>query len=139
MNEYAYVITPFIGWLVAQGLKFFLSLRQDGVKLSDSWQSGGMPSSHTTFMVSLTTIVGVGQGVTSVLFAISASVTAIVLYDAIGVRRTTGELVSAVEELAQKQKVKTNIHKAKGHTPQEVAAGIVLGVIVGLISGQILL
>lgn len=89
-DSWAYIATPLSGWIAAQSIKFIISLRKNGITWSDTIQSGGMPSSHTAFMVSLTTIVGIGQGFLSAIFALSAGVTAIVIYDSLGVRRTTG-------------------------------------------------
>jgi uncharacterized protein len=133
MADYIYLLTPVLGWLAAQGLKFLFSLRKDGITVSDVWQSGGMPSSHAAFMVSLSTVVLLSEGITSILFAITAAVTAIILYDAIGVRRTVGEQVDAIRELAKNTKLKTEVHTARGHTPLEVAVGSLVGVVVGLI------
>jgi acid phosphatase family membrane protein YuiD len=62
MKTYAYIIAPILGWVVAQGIKFMLSLRKDGISVYDTVQSGGMPSSHTAFMVSLATAIGFGEG-----------------------------------------------------------------------------
>jgi acid phosphatase family membrane protein YuiD len=65
MSDYIYIIAPICGWLVAQGIKFFLSLRKDGISWNDFVQSGGMPSSHTAFMVALLTVIGVNNGIQS--------------------------------------------------------------------------
>lgn len=133
MSDYIYIIAPICGWLVAQSIKFVLSLRKDGITLNDLVQSGGMPSSHAAFMVALLTVVGIQNGIQSAIFGVTLAVTAIIIYDAMGVRRTTGEQTVAIKELAdnQKYKLKTNVHNAKGHTPAQVAVGILVGAAVG--------
>ena len=134
MSDYIYLIAPVAGWLVAQGIKFALTLRKDGIKWGDAVQSGGMPSSHTAFIVALATVVGDTQGYTSVIFAVTAAVAAIIIYDAMGVRRTTGQQTDAINELAKlsKQRLKTEVTVSRGHTPAEVIVGAIVGIIVGL-------
>ena len=139
-NSYALLIAPFMGWIVAQFIKFVFTLRKDGVSLHDAIQSGGMPSSHSAFMCSITTAVGLVEGVSSALFALSVAVTAIIMYDAIGVRRTTGEQTIAIKTIVKKVNVKTPLllHDARGHTPLEVVVGAVVGTITGLLTVVIL-
>lgn len=52
--------------------------------------SGGMPSSHTAFVVGLTTAVGLLEGTGSSVFALSLVVTLIVMYDATGEANSSG-------------------------------------------------
>lgn len=139
MKSYALLIIPFFGWVVAQGIKFGVSLRKDGMQLKDLYASGGFPSSHTAFVVSLATIIGFREGFTSTLFAIIAAVSAVIMYDAIGVRRSSGEQAAAIEELSRSAKIplKTTIHVSRGHTPLEVIGGIAVGIFVG-IAGHVL-
>ena len=82
MDGTLYIVAPVAGWLVAQGIKFVLTLRKDGVTLTDAFQSGGMPSSHSAFMVALTTVIGLNEGFDSAIFGLSLAITAIVMYDA---------------------------------------------------------
>jgi acid phosphatase family membrane protein YuiD len=138
-NKYALLIAPVVGYLAAQFIKFVFTLRKDGVRLSDAIQSGGMPSSHSALMSSLTAAIGFIQGFDSVAFAISAAITAVVMYDAVGVRRTTGEQTAAIKALYKKTETKLPyIHDAKGHSPLEVVAGMVTGIITGYLTVVIL-
>ena len=140
MNEYIYLIAPFSGWVVAQTIKFVLTLRKDGIRLSDAVQSGGMPSSHAAFMAALTTVIGLELGATDPIFGLAVAATAIVLYDAAGVRQTTGQQTQAIKELAkgQSNKLKSSIQDARGHTIVEVAAGVLVGVVTGLTLNTVL-
>ena len=140
MQKYQYLIAPLLGWVVAQSIKFGLSLRKDGLQWGDAVQSGGMPSSHTALTVALATVVGATEGFTSVLFAITATFAAIVIYDAMGVRKTTGEQTAAIVELAKsgKHNLRTKIGNARGHTVVEVLAGALVGVVVGLVTLAVL-
>ena len=133
MGDYIYLIAPVAGWLVAQGIKFILTLRKDGITWGDAVQSGGMPSSHTALMMALTVVVGETQGYISAIFGVTAAVTAIIIYDAMGVRRTTGQQTAAINELAKRSNttLKTEITVSRGHTLSEVIGGVLVGIIVG--------
>ena len=139
-SNYAILVAPFMGWIIAQFIKFVFTLRKDGVSLHDAIQSGGMPSSHSAFMTSITTAIGMTQGLDSVGFALSLSLTAIIMYDATGVRRTTGEQTAAIMSIAKKAGMKSPLllHDARGHSPLEVIAGAAVGIITGIATVVIL-
>lgn len=138
-SKYALLIAPFAGWFAAQLLKFIFSLRKDGIRFSDAIQSGGMPSSHSAFMSSLAMALGLVEGIDSALFAVCVAITAIIMYDAVGVRRTTGEQTVAIRSLFKKTGAKQPfVHDARGHTPAEAAAGMVVGIMTGLLTVVIL-
>src|SRR4051812_11965035 len=109
MNSYAYLIAPTLGWLVAQSLKFAFSLRKNGLQWVDFTASGGMPSSHSAIMMSIATLIGLEQGLTSAMFGLAMAITGIIVYDAIGVRRTVGEHTEAIRELQKADKVQTKV------------------------------
>lgn len=135
MQQYQFLIAPLMGWFAAQGIKFAFTLRKDGIGWGDLVQSGGMPSSHTSLIVALATVVGMSEGMSSIAFAVVASIAGIIMYDAMGVRRTTGQQTAAINELAKanKQKLKAEISNARGHGPLEVAVGFLVGVLVGIV------
>lgn len=134
LHNLAYILALVIGWVIAQGIKYVIALRKDGLQWSDLTASGGMPSSHSSTVLSVVTLVGIREGFYSASFGLGLLFAAIVMYDAVKVRRTTGENTLAIKELAKHSKAKlaTPLHVSKGHTPREVAAGAVLGIIVGL-------
>lgn len=97
-----------------------------------------MPSSHTSFVTSLATVVGMVEGFHSTNFAIAVVFAAIVMYDAAGVRRAVGKQATILNQmledlqhgkLIQNEKLKELI----GHTPFEVLGGAILGIIVALV------
>ena len=101
-----------------------------------SWRdlivTGGMPSSHAAFVVSLSTILYLVEG-TSSAFAISLVLAVIVLRDAFGVRRSVGEEGVVINRIIKKLKLKTQTHFAMGHTPLQVFWGSLLGFVVSLV------
>ncbi|HHW55190.1 MAG: divergent PAP2 family protein [bacterium] len=97
--------------------------------------SGGMPSSHTALVVALATGVCRQLGWNSTEFAIAVVFALIVMYDAAGVRRAVGkqaEILNIImDEVVQKGRFREErLKELLGHTPKEVFAGGVLGLIV---------
>lgn len=135
MNKYIYVITPFVSWFIAQSTKYFVNLRHNGWQWSDLVASGGMPSAHSAMVSSLATVIGLEIGFGTPLFAFAATLGALVMYDAAGVRRAAGDQGEAIQELVAKTgvKLKHQPYIAKGHTPAQVAVGAVAGAIIGLV------
>lgn len=140
MKDYIYIIVPFISLVICQLIKFGIeswkNKRLEWGRLFNG--AGGMPSTHTTFSISLTTLIGYTLGLTNPLFAVCLIFSFIVSYDAIGVRYESGKQAEAindiVDELEKKHKKKYNIDELKeqlGHKPYEVMGGALLGFIMG--------
>lgn len=64
-----------------------------------AFSTGGMPSSHSAAVASLTTAIGILEGVTSIPFAISFVFGVIVMFDASGVRRQAGKQAVVLNQL----------------------------------------
>ncbi len=132
-----YILAIVLAWTVSQGSKFLISsVKQWGtVNIRRLYASGEMPSAHTAAVVALMTIIGLKDGINGAGFAVAALLAAIVMYDAIMVRRSTGEQGLAIQELIREQKSKVLLPRAaKGHKPLEVAAGALIGLGVGLLA-----
>ena len=67
------LITALIGWFAAQVLKMILVWDKKKFDFKRIIGSGGMPSSHSSFVMALTMSIGFTQGFDSVVFAISAA------------------------------------------------------------------
>lgn len=80
----------------AQFLKIFF-IRP--INLYTIFTSGGMPSSHSSFVSSLTITVGLKYSFNSDLFAIVTVFALIVTYDASGVRRAVGLQANVLNNL----------------------------------------
>lgn len=130
-----YLIAILLAWVIAQGGKFLiLSIKQHGTTdFRQLYKSGNMPSAHTATVISLATVVGLIDGVASSAFAIATLFAAIVMYDAVMVRRSAGEQGHAIHALIRERKSEVGLPRvAKGHEPLEVAAGALVGLLVGL-------
>ncbi len=126
-------------WFTAQALKIpTYWLVEKKLDFGRFFGSGGMPSSHTAFVVSLTIMIGAVEGFDTALFALSAVLSSIVMYDASGVRHETGRQGQVLNEILQKVFVDgqpitdMELKELVGHTKVEVAGGFIVGVLVAL-------
>ena len=124
-------------WFVAQALKIptylWVEKKLDWMRF---FGSGGMPSSHTAFVVSLTIMTGAQEGFDTAIFAAVAAFATIVMYDATGVRRETGRQAEVLNEILRSVFVDgkpisdDDLKELVGHTKVEVAGGFLVGVAV---------
>ena len=130
------------GWFIAQAIKvpihYLTHHEWDWKRINGS---GGMPSSHSCLCVSLSMYLGCRYGLGSDIFVLSLVLSAIVMYDASGVRRETGKQAEVINEILRKVFVDgqpisdDNLKELVGHKPHEVLAGALLGIIIGLCFG----
>jgi hypothetical protein len=129
------LIIAILAWFVAQILKVLITLvKEKKFDFTRFVGSGGMPSSHSSFSMALTTSIGKMYGWSSPLFAVSLSFSLIVMYDAAGVRRAAGKqaeiLNKIVHDIHDNKKItEERLKELIGHTPKEVIMGALLGVI----------
>ena len=124
-----------LAWLVAQVVKVLLEWI---LNRSFQWKrfvsSGGMPSSHSAFVVACTTAIGRLYGISGPLFALSVVVSAVVMYDACNVRRSAGDTARLVNQLLTAENFADDLKIIMGHTPFQVAVGAALGLAVGFLA-----
>lgn len=131
-----YIAAIIAAWLLAQGLKYLIIAIKERTfdHLRQLYLSGNMPSAHSASVAALTVVIGLRDGFDSGLFGLAMLFASIVMYDAIMVRRSSGEQGAAIQQLIREQKSKVALPRAaKGHTPVEVAAGALLGLIIGVV------
>lgn len=131
-----YLLAGIIGWLVAQGAKYLIiAIRDKNFRaFRHLYLSGNMPSAHSATVVAVTTVIGLIEGVNSAVFGLAGIFAAVVMYDAIMVRRSVGEQGLAIQELIKVAKHGVVLPRAaKGHTPLEVLAGTLIGLLIGMI------
>lgn len=136
-----YVLAPLLGWFCAHIVKFAIALIKSKGKEIDwgiFFKAGGMPSSHSAVMIATLTVIGAKQGVDSAIFGLGVAVTAVLIYDALNVRRSVGEQGDVLLKVARELKVSKRFFIAYGHTFTEVIGGILVGLIVGVALLQIL-
>lgn len=131
-----YIIAVFLAWLLAHFIKYIVSMieKERFSFRSYLFRSGGMPSAHSATVMAMTTLIGLKDGVQSGLFGLSILMSTIVMYDALKVRRSSGEQGDALVKLIKETKSKVALPRvAKGHIPMEVGAGAILGIAIGFI------
>ncbi len=134
-------------WCAAQLLKGVISLLMNHkVTLQTILGSGGMPSSHSATVCALATAVGFDCGVSSPLFGVCCMFAFVVMYDAMGVRRETGDqgkvindMIQLFEDMGKPIPVDKKFKELVGHTPLQVVFGALLGVTMGLIAMNLVL
>jgi len=127
-------------WFLAQLLKVInVLVSSKKIDFTRFIGSGGMPSSHSAFIVSLTTVVAKIKGIDSVEFGISLAVSLIVMYDAAGVRRAAGKQAKVLNQLIYSHNDKVQfdekLKELLGHSPFEVFMGALLGILIGIWMG----
>lgn len=146
-------------WLAAQIIKTILFVAKNGrFNAERIIGAGGMPSSHSAFVCTLSITTARVCGVTSTEFALAMALALVVMYDACGVRREAGqhareinrlrkivdqlddEVVEKIndeldveeEDLENESDSEKELKVLLGHTPFQVICGALLGIIIGM-------
>ena len=129
----------FYSWLIAQAIKICLNIIREK-RFNFSWliTTGGMPSAHSAGVSGLATYVGLKQGFSSEIFAVSVVIALIAMFDAQTWRRSIGAqakiLNTIMEDIYQGRKLEqSRLKELIGHTPVEVFVGAILGILVAFI------
>lgn len=155
---YNYVlVTAVLSWCAAQIIKTFIHLIQTkSFNPERLFGAGGMPSSHSALVCSATIAMCRKCGFDSSEFALMFILAMIVMYDAMGVRRSAGlhakELnrinrffaikgfkISDENNEYNNGKKKKELKEYLGHTPFEVLGGALLGILIAMIMPMTLL
>ena len=138
-------ICAFCGWFAAQSIKVIIGVINEK-KFNFRWfaGTGGFPSSHSAGVTALATSVGLYEGTGTALFVVTLMFTIVVILDAQGVRRSTGQqakiLNKMMEDLYWKGHIQENrLKELIGHTPVQTLAGIIVGLAVALLLSHYML
>ena len=132
------LVSAIVGWTVAQVLKTLIECWMNRSFSPERLVgSGGMPSSHSATVCALTISAALRNGVESSTFAISFVLAAVVMYDAIGVRQEPGKQAKLLNMIMEQdffkldnEQFQKRLKEFVGHTPLQVLAGAVLGIII---------
>ena len=126
--------TIFLSLGISQGIKILQVSQKNGFSWKDLVVTGGMPSSHSALVMGMVLILYLLNG-PSPLFYVMLVIALIVLRDALGVRRTAGEVGKMINKLLKKVHLKLpKLHYSLGHTPLQVIAGMCIGAMCAMIS-----
>mgnify|MGYP004680085387 CR=1 FL=1 len=129
-----------LSWFIAQALKvLFVLITNRKFDLQRFVGSGGMPSSHSSLVMTLVVMIAKTDGISSSTFAISLAFAVIVMYDAMGVRRAAGEQAKTINMIVEEwlpdsdTLMEDRLKELIGHTPFQVLMGAILGIAIGLV------
>ncbi|MBO4776798.1 MAG: divergent PAP2 family protein [Lachnospiraceae bacterium] len=125
-----------LSWALAQIIKTIIHLITTKKFVPERLiGSGGMPSCHSAAVCALVTSLVINEGVGSYLVAIAGLLAIVVMYDATGVRRETGNQAKVLNEFIDLFKKNgseiSNDDRLKefvGHSPLQVLCGAILGI-----------
>lgn len=126
-------------WFLAQFLKgIFYFIQEKKVNFNRFVGAGGMPSSHSALVSSLTVAIGMTEGWDSPITALATVFALIVMYDAAGVRLAASRQAVILNKMLDELFEEGEFHQERlkellGHTPVEVIAGAALGIIVAVL------
>lgn len=133
------LMVTLLAWAFAQTIKVALGVLRTK-KFDFRWfiGTGGMPSAHSAGSSALAVVVGMDYGFDSSLFALAAVFAMVTMFDAQGVRRSSGKQASIlnmmIEDIYWKGKIREDrLKELIGHTPIEVFMGSIIGILLALI------
>lgn len=141
------ILSSFVGAVTAQWLKFgFNWAKNKKPDFKILAVTGGMPSSHSSLAMALSTSTGMIKGFTSVEFAIALGFAMVIMYDAAGLRRSAGKMAIVLNRLVDDMYADKHpkfpherLMELLGHTPLEVLMGAMLGTVLSLATHLVLL
>ncbi len=132
------LISGVLSWAIAQLLKTIIyAVINKSLDFTRLVGDGGMPSGHSATVTALTVTAALEYGADSPVFAVAFIFAIVVMHDAMGVRLEASKHAVMLNnlfelmdpEISPEQKLKEFL----GHTPTQVVAGSVLGLIVALL------
>ncbi len=126
--EWAYLMMPFVAWLVAGSSKFVINSIRAKQLAFGLIGYGGMPSNHSAIVSSMAALIAFKEGIAHPAFGVALALAFIVLLDANSLRRQIGRQAEAINRLQQKMDAKP-LRERIGHTKVELLGGIAVGVL----------
>lgn len=131
-----YIVIPILVGIVVQCIKFIIETiktkKINIIRLFDGM--GGMPSTHSSLVSSLSTIIYLNYGIESPLTSIAIIFSLLVIYDSMGIRYESGRQAQIVNRLTG-----SNLKEQLGHKPLETLVGVFLGIILTILINRFLI
>jgi len=128
--DYSYVLTPFLTWFVAGVTKFTVNSCRARQLAFGLVGYGGLPSNHSAIVTSMAALIALKEGIDSAAFGVAVTLAFIVILDANSLRMQIGKQAAAINRLAGPVTNGTPLRERMGHTRIEVAAGVIVGIVV---------
>lgn len=143
-----FLITGVSSWFWAQVIKTIIHRIVTGkFEWERMFGDGGMPSGHSATVTSLAMMCGLVYGTGSHELAVTMILAIIVCHDAMGVRLETGKQAVVINELRKTISILTEksisdedkLKEFVGHTPIQVLAGVLIGIVNSIIMYHVLI
>ena len=138
--EWAYLMMPFVAWLVAGSSKFVINSIRAKQLAFGLIGYGGMPSNHSAIVSSMVALIAFKEGIEHPAFGVALALAFIVLLDANSLRRQIGKQAEAINRLqqAEQESDAKPLRERIGHTKLELLGGIVVGVLAAYVVFKVL-
>lgn len=125
-----YIIIPIIIGIISQSIKFIIeTIKYKKININRLFDGmGGMPSTHSSLVSSLSTIIYLDYGINNPLTIVTIIFSLITIYDAMGIRYECSKHAHIINNLTN-----NNINEKLGHKPSETLIGCLLGIILTII------
>lgn len=131
INEFNFILAPFVGYLVAGSIKFAInSIKLKKIDLKKIGL-GGFPSTHNTITSTIASNIGFSVGFNTNEFSICLGLMLIVFIDSTDLRQKLSKHAIAINNLSKKENNKPALKENIGHSIVEGVAGIILGFVIG--------
>ncbi|MEN9423179.1 MAG: hypothetical protein RL122_562 [Pseudomonadota bacterium] len=135
--DISYMVTPFLAWLVAGGLKFLVNSVRAGQWAFQLVGYGGMPSNHSAIVSSMTTLIAWREGIEHPAFGVALTLAFIVMLDANSLRGEMGKHAMMLNRLTA-DAAHGVLRERMGHSKTEIVAGVAVGGVVATIAYYLL-
>lgn len=129
-----YLLTPFLAWFVAGCTKFAVNTLKAGKLDFANIGYGGLPSNHSAIVTSMAALIGFNHGISHPAFGVAVTLAFIVMMDANSLRIKVGKQAEAINQLYDGKDNAPKLRERMGHSHIEIAAGILVGILVGYVS-----
>jgi len=128
--DYSYVLTPFLAWFIAGVSKFTINSIKAKQLAYGLIGYGGLPSNHSAIVSSMAALIAIKEGIAHPAFGVAVTLAFIVILDASSLRRQVGKHAATINKLTEGNAEHQVLRERMGHTRLEIAAGIIVGVVV---------
>ncbi len=133
-------VAAVLAGLAAQALKVLIEwARTRRLNVLRFFDNGGMPSSHTALVTTLTIGIARYSGISSSLFAVTLMFSLYFMFEAAGLRQEVGNQARVLNDLVDEMRSTHHVNPSRlkelvGHTWGEVAGGLLFGLIVSAVA-----
>lgn len=135
--DLSYAVTPFLAWLVAGVLKFSINSLKTGQLAFGLIGYGGLPSNHSAIVSSVAVLIALKEGIEHPAFGVALALAFVIMLDANSLRRQVGKHAESLNRLNAVHNGQSPLRERMGHTPVEIAAGIMVGVGTAVLTARI--